>query len=186
MKLDKALGEISVANMSIDLFDWWFARVYIAKLIDRDGFTIGACGREKYVYRYPITLGNEQMEITAYQTHTDHVMVSIAISGSPPLVALASFLIFLHHWLGVDEEFVAQLATNFLNGAKPDPPGFSERQREVIGYLLAGMNQKEIAETLFLSSDTIKYHYREISQILGLDTIAQSKLREALRRFNME
>ena len=44
---------------------------------------------------------------------------------------------------------------------------FTERELEVIRYLAQGMRYEEIAEALFLSANTVKYHVKNILQKSG-------------------
>ncbi len=51
---------------------------------------------------------------------------------------------------------------------QPAEANLSERQREVLDYLAAGKSNREIADQLFISENTVKYHIRNIYQILGI------------------
>ncbi|MBU1822888.1 MAG: LuxR C-terminal-related transcriptional regulator, partial [Bacteroidetes bacterium] len=44
----------------------------------------------------------------------------------------------------------------------------SERQRQVLDLLVAGLSNKEIADKLFVSENTVKYHIKNIYQLLDL------------------
>lgn len=44
----------------------------------------------------------------------------------------------------------------------------SERQNEVLGLMEAGLGNREIAERIFISENTVKYHIRNIYQILDI------------------
>ena len=53
--------------------------------------------------------------------------------------------------------------------ALPDElAGLSERQREVLELLARGESNREIAERLYISSNTVKFHLREIYARLGV------------------
>jgi DNA-binding NarL/FixJ family response regulator len=61
------------------------------------------------------------------------------------------------------------------------PPGeLTARQAEVLGHVAAGLTNKAIAETLYLSTSTVERHLATIYLKLGLDNRAQAT-RYALR-----
>ncbi len=71
---------------------------------------------------------------------------------------------------------------------KPEiPPGFDEltpREREVLALIGQGANNREIAETLFLSEGTVKNHVTNILGRLGLRDRTQAALLAASLRLN--
>ena len=52
--------------------------------------------------------------------------------------------------------------------ALPDHDDLSDRQCEVLNLLAAGLSNREIADRLFVSENTVKYHIRNIYQILDI------------------
>ena len=50
---------------------------------------------------------------------------------------------------------------------------FSERQKEIINLLKEGKSNKQIAEKLFISENTVKYHLKTIYDILGIENRTQ-------------
>lgn len=44
----------------------------------------------------------------------------------------------------------------------------SERQREVLNYMAEGLSNREIADKLFISENTVKYHIKNIYQLLDI------------------
>jgi DNA-binding NarL/FixJ family response regulator len=50
----------------------------------------------------------------------------------------------------------------------PSLEELSDRQREILDLLAAGMSNREIADRIFVSENTIKYHIRKIYQILNI------------------
>ncbi|MPR33229.1 helix-turn-helix domain-containing protein [Salmonirosea aquatica] len=52
--------------------------------------------------------------------------------------------------------------------SQPGEGDLSERQREVLDCLAAGKSNREIADQLFISENTVKYHIRNIYQILDI------------------
>jgi len=69
---------------------------------------------------------------------------------------------------------VAEIVTNPRNRPAAEPPStvgpygrISERQREVLRFLVSGRSNKEIAEMLSLSPATVKSHVAHILAVLG-------------------
>lgn len=56
--------------------------------------------------------------------------------------------------------------------AQPQIPGeqLTEREREVLKYIVEGLNNHEIAEKLVVSLGTVKFHVSNIFQKLGIDS----------------
>ena len=50
----------------------------------------------------------------------------------------------------------------------------SQRELEVLGYLATGASNREIAERMFLSENTVKHHVHSILQKLNLDSRRQA------------
>jgi DNA-binding NarL/FixJ family response regulator len=48
-----------------------------------------------------------------------------------------------------------------------EPIEFSDRERQIAGFLVQGLTNKEIAEQLFLSTETIKSYVARILRKLG-------------------
>lgn len=67
---------------------------------------------------------------------------------------------------------VEQLSQKIENQENPSPDytkyGFTERQIEVIQLVQQGKSNKEIAEVLFISENTVKYHLRVIYESLNI------------------
>jgi two-component system nitrate/nitrite response regulator NarL len=59
---------------------------------------------------------------------------------------------------------------NSGNGEPQIGERLTERQQEALAYLGQGMNNKQIAEALYISESTVKYHIRQIMDRLGLQT----------------
>ena len=69
---------------------------------------------------------------------------------------------------------VAEMVTSLRTRPAADPPAaegpygrISERQREVLRFLVSGRSNKEIAEVLALSPATVKSHVAHILAVLG-------------------
>jgi two-component system nitrate/nitrite response regulator NarL len=63
---------------------------------------------------------------------------------------------------------------------EPAPDPLTARQREVLACLAQGMSNKQIAEQLYVSESTVKFHIRQIMERLGLQT------RHELIRYELE
>jgi len=72
-------------------------------------------------------------------------------------------------------------ATQALIKAATRPPTttyqLSEREKEVLHYIVAGLNNGEIAEKMFISRSTVKFHVNAILTKLG----AQSRTEAVVR-----
>jgi len=67
--------------------------------------------------------------------------------------------------------------TDLVHAAAPSPrlgDDLNEREREVLAMLAQGLSNKEIAERLFLSVATVKYHIRVLFSKLGADSRAEA------------
>ena len=64
----------------------------------------------------------------------------------------------------------------FFNKDSYDKLGddLNEREREVLGLLVQGLSNKEIAERLFVSVATVKYHVRVLFSKLGANSRAEA------------
>jgi DNA-binding NarL/FixJ family response regulator len=58
-----------------------------------------------------------------------------------------------------------------------DPDALTERELEVLGLLAAGSSNREIAESLVVTVDTVKKHVTRIFEKLGLETRNAATLR---------
>lgn len=67
-----------------------------------------------------------------------------------------------------------------LNGPR-EPHGLSRRQVEVLEQLAAGRSNQEIAQTLFISPNTVKFHVRAIYDRMGVhNRVEAARLLEKL------
>jgi two-component system nitrate/nitrite response regulator NarL len=82
-------------------------------------------------------------------------------------------------------EIQANLAAEIqLRGAK-ERPGLSERERQILEHVAAGRSAPQIAETLFLSTATVKSHLQSLYEKLGVSDRAAA-VAEAMRRDLLE
>ncbi|MFC4769292.1 response regulator [Effusibacillus consociatus] len=66
-------------------------------------------------------------------------------------------------------EFTRALATHAGPGASP----LSQREQEILELVAAGLTNREIAETLYISENTVKNHLKNILQKLHLENRVQ-------------
>jgi len=70
---------------------------------------------------------------------------------------------------------VAQILIGKMSNTNDDDkPALSEREREVLQYVAIGLNNKEIAQKLNLSTSTIKNHLSNILESLGASNRAEA------------
>lgn len=69
-----------------------------------------------------------------------------------------------------------EIVQSMTHAAQPPPPGYNltEREREVLALLVAGLNNSEIAEKLVVSPSTIKSHVSNILAKLGVANRAEA------------
>ncbi len=77
-----------------------------------------------------------------------------------------------HHRMKAElETYISQngsVLANRNSSEKEHLNGLSERQREVLDYMALGMSNKAIADKLFISENTVKYHIKNIYQLLDI------------------
>lgn len=124
------------------------------------------------------------------QTHRNYLTLGLGAAGLLALALLAWGLLHLRkkrtleaEFLRMKDELAAYLAQQppashadqvipTANGAN-SPPGparilLSARQQEVLDFLAAGLSNRDIADKLFVSKNTVKYHIRNIYEILDI------------------
>ncbi len=77
------------------------------------------------------------------------------------------------HDKNIIRKFEKQLSLIYTQKEEPDSPeGISDREKEVLRLVAAGLTNKEIGEKLFISAHTVITHRKNISAKLGIKTIA--------------
>jgi DNA-binding CsgD family transcriptional regulator len=74
---------------------------------------------------------------------------------------------------------VQKLLDNVSNEGKklnPDELGLSKRQMEILELIKQGKSNKEIADVLFISVNTVKYHLKAIYEALDIEHRSHAKL----------
>ena len=59
------------------------------------------------------------------------------------------------------------------NSTLKQPPILTEREKEVLPFLLSGATRIEIAQTLSVSSETVKFHTRQLLKKFGVKTVPE-------------
>jgi DNA-binding NarL/FixJ family response regulator len=72
-----------------------------------------------------------------------------------------------HHGVGNVVQFVRELVGHTPNRRNLE---LTERQREIVAYVVAGLTNPEIAERLAISRETVKHHLTQIFQKTGVST----------------
>jgi DNA-binding NarL/FixJ family response regulator len=68
-------------------------------------------------------------------------------------------------------------------GSKVPPPNLSDREREILTLLVDGAGNRDIAEKLHLSQNTIKFHVRQLLEKAGVANRTELATRAVQRRW---
>ncbi len=74
-------------------------------------------------------------------------------------------------------DYFPDIAAQDTNSATGQPSGLTERELEVLGYIADGMANKQIADFLKISPNTVKYHLASIYEKLGVSNRAEAVTR---------
>lgn len=70
------------------------------------------------------------------------------------------------------EESVAHIETPSAPVASASPETLSEREREIVSHIVRGLTNKEVAERLFISVNTVLTHRKNISRKLNIHSVS--------------
>jgi two-component system, NarL family, nitrate/nitrite response regulator NarL len=84
----------------------------------------------------------------------------------------------------IDEQYLRRLVQVAVAGT-PRPPALSERERQILGYLIEGLANKEIAAALHATEGAVKSAMQVLFTKTGVRTRSQL-VRVALERFRNE
>lgn len=82
----------------------------------------------------------------------------------PELVEIFEKVVREKHWVRIERFSVEEKDT----GRSGETPDLTEREMEILGLIAAGLNNKEISDTLYLSEKTVKTHVSNILHKLNL------------------
>jgi DNA-binding NarL/FixJ family response regulator len=94
-------------------------------------------------------------------------LVELGVSGVIPLGADGNEAIAVLRQVLAGNVVYPSAMLGRLAGPR-EPELLSERQREVLEQIALGRSNDEIAQTLFISRNTVKFHLREIYSRLGV------------------
>lgn len=129
-----------------------------------------------------LLLGEKDRKLQREQSHGTSLTVGLWGVGGVALLLLVWLLIYDRRKRTMDTEILrmkTELET-YLARTQATPPSkavaneedrlsvLSERQREVLDYMAAGLANREIADKLFVSENTVKYHIKNIYQLLEI------------------
>ncbi|MFS0690757.1 response regulator transcription factor [Sporosarcina sp. 179-K 8C2 HS] len=101
-----------------------------------------------------------------------------------PTDTIAQAILTVHHGgVVLPKEFTSQVLPELRMKSHDKPVEFpdglgelSDREREVLMHLGQGLNNKEIADTLFITEGTVKNHVSNVIQKLGLRDRTQAAI----------
>jgi DNA-binding NarL/FixJ family response regulator len=102
----------------------------------------------------------EAFQIIVVARHADSETASAAFAaGATALISDSA----------ADESLVSALAVAAAT-KKPDPFALSERESEILGFVVRGSSNAEIARALWVSEPTVKFHLSRIYKKLGVSS----------------
>lgn len=69
--------------------------------------------------------------------------------------------------INLSQLFVDRVLSDTMRGPAATPSPLTDRQREILDYLLGGLSNKEIGRKLGLSHFTVRNHVSNILRVLG-------------------
>jgi ATP/maltotriose-dependent transcriptional regulator MalT len=77
----------------------------------------------------------------------------------------------------IDDRALARQTQLRIRTTGTTDDGLSQREKEVLGLIVQGFRNPEIARTLFIAESTVKVHVRHIFEKLGVRTRAEAAAR---------
>ena len=89
----------------------------------------------------------------------------------------SDYTAYVHYLLG---HITPESADNDAGNATPLASLFSKKEKQVVTYIVNGSSNQEIAQALFISSNTVHSHMKSIYAKLGVNSRLQAieRLRE--------
>ena len=135
-------------------------------------------------------LAEQERKLQREQTRRTYLTVGLGAAGLLVLALLAWGLLHYRRKRALETEFlrmkkelaaylaqqppaplpdqIAPVAQGATPLSGPAHASLSSRQQEVLDYLAAGLSNRDIADQLFVSENTVKYHIRNIYEILDI------------------
>jgi DNA-binding CsgD family transcriptional regulator len=120
----------------------------------------------------------KSQKLSAEQTRRNYLLL---IMGSLLFIALLLALWFWYYRQQKEKEIIRMKAEleRYMRMTQSAPPAevvaekqqlttLSDRQRDVMDFMAKGMSNKEIADQLFISENTVKYHIKNIYVLLDI------------------
>ena len=83
--------------------------------------------------------------------------------------------IFIPAVRNLEQALLASGADSEREGAQPEPASsetLSEREREIVACVVKGLTNKEVADRLFISVNTVQTHRKNIARKLGVHSVS--------------
>jgi DNA-binding CsgD family transcriptional regulator len=157
-------------------------------LIAGESYQVGRSSRCSFVvsdrsvsrFHAEVTVSKENVQIRDLDSRNGTYVDGVRIkemdvqSGQSVRFGIAQFLIISHDDVRVSAHEISEDSTYFVEN-KPflRPPALkhlSGAQRRVLGFLLTGLQEKEVATKLKISPNTVHNHVKKIYRKMGVNT----------------
>ena len=72
----------------------------------------------------------------------------------------------------LEERIASNQFTSNINGENEDEETLTERERQIVACVVRGLTNREVAEQLFISINTVLTHRRNISRKLDIHSVS--------------